>query len=335
MGRGTLSTEGAVEDRAPAGIRPGLVLAVDGGNSKTDVALATGDGEILAQAQAGPFTPQASGPQAAVDAVAKAVGEIRTRLGLPEDVPLADHLSAFVAGADLPQEVTALEEVFGLRGWTDTVEVGNDSFALLRAGTSRPWGVAVVCGAGTNCVGIGPDGRRAWYPALGELTGDWGGGSFLGRMAMYTAVRGEDGRGPRTALTAAVAEHFGTDTALDAALGFHLGTFADERIHELSPLLLHVAAAGDEVALEYVERQAQEVVIWARAALAQLDLLERETEVVLGGGVLRAAEPVLMNRVHALAAELIPAARLLVPQRRPIHGAVLLGLDRLGIAVPT
>ena len=333
MGCGTLSNEQAVVDvPAEAGAPPGLVLAVDGGNSKTDVALATGDGEILAQAQAGPFTPQSSGVRAAVDVVAKAVGEIRTQLGLPEDVPLARHLAAFVAGADLPQEETALEEAFGPLGWTSTVEVGNDSFALLRAGTSRPWGVAVVCGAGTNCVGIGPDGRRARYPALGELTGDWGGGGHLGRVAMYAAVRGEDGRGPRTALTAAVAEHFGTQTALDAALGFHLGTFADERIHELSPLLLRVATAGDATALEYVERQAQEVVVWAGVALRQLDLLDRETEVVLGGGVLRAAEPVLMERIAELAARRIPAARLLVPRRRPIHGAVLLGLDRLGVA---
>ena len=34
---------------------PGLVLAVDGGNSKTDVALATAEGEVLAHAQSGPL----------------------------------------------------------------------------------------------------------------------------------------------------------------------------------------------------------------------------------------------------------------------------------------
>lgn len=319
----------------PGARRPGLVLAVDGGNSKTDVALAAADGTILAQAQAGPFTPQASGVGAAVDVVAKAVGEIRTALGLSEDAAVARHLSAFLAGADLPQEEEALAAAFALRGWTDSIEVGNDTFAVLRAGASRPWGVAVVCGAGINCVGIGPDGRRARYPALGELTGDWGGGGGLGRVAMYAAVRGEDGRGPGTALTEAVARHFGTETALDAALGFHLGTFAEERMHELSPLLLQVAAAGDAEALRYVRRQAEEVVVWAGAALDRLGLRDRDTEVVLGGGVLRAAEPVLMEPIAALAAELIPAARLVVPRRRPIHGAVLLGLDRLGVALAT
>ena len=335
MGCGALSTTATAPGPVTATSLPGLVLAVDGGNSKTDVALATADGEVLAHAQSGPFTPQSTGVPHAADTVAKAVEEIRGRLGLPEDQPLARHLSAFVAGADLPQEEEVLTEAFAARGWTESVEVGNDTFALLRAGASRPWGVAVVCGAGTNCAGIAPDGRRARYPALGDLTGDWGGGHQLGRMAMYTAVRGEDGRAAPTALTAAVAEHFGTETALDAALGFHLGTFADGRIHELAPLLLRVATAGDAAALEVVDRQAREIVGWARTTLDRLDLLERETEVVLGGGVLRASVPVLMDRVTELARREIPAALLVVPTRRPIHGSVLLGLDRLGITLST
>ena len=326
-----MSTTTTIVGTADPGTYPGLVLAVDGGNSKTDVALATADGEILAHAQSGPFTPQTTGVPHAIDTVAKAVDEIRTRLELPHDAPLARHLSAFVAGADLPQEEEALAEAFAARGWAETVEVGNDTFAVLRAGASRPWGVAVVCGAGTNCAGIGPDGRRARYPALGAITGDWGGGHALGQYAMYAAVRGEDGRGAKTALTAAVAEHFGTETALDAGLGFHLGTFAEGRIHELSPLLLRVAAAGDAVALGYVEQQAREIVGWARTTLDRLDLLDRETEVVLGGGVLRAAVPVLMDRISGLARRQIPAAVLVVPTRRPIHGSVLLGLDRLGV----
>ena len=40
-------------------------------------------------------------------------------------------------------------------GWARGSTVGNDTFAVLRAGTERGWGVAVVCGAGINCVGVG------------------------------------------------------------------------------------------------------------------------------------------------------------------------------------
>ena len=333
--RGAAGTTATVSGPAAPREHPGLVLAVDGGNSKTDVALATADGEVLAQAQAGPFTPQSTGVGSAIDVVAKAVGEIRTRLELPEDAPLARHLSAFVAGADLPQEEVALAEAFAAQRLDRD---GRGRQRHLRPAARR--GLASLGCRGGLRRGHELRGHRSGRTAR-ALSGDRHPDRRLGRRprprqrAMYAAVRGEDGRGDPTALTEAVAAHFGTETAIEAALGFHLGSIAGDRIHELSPLLLRVATAGDQVALEYVDKQAREVVGWARTTLDKLDLLDRETEVILGGGVLRAAVPVLMDRIAALAATRIPAARLVVPTRRPIHGAVLLGLDRLGVTPAT
>ena len=51
-----------------------------------------------------------------------------------------------------------------LKRFAGHVVVGNDTLALLRAGTERGWGVAVVCGAGINCVGVGPDGPQRPVP---------------------------------------------------------------------------------------------------------------------------------------------------------------------------
>ena len=108
---------------------------------------------------------------------------------------------------------TPCEVVVEQRGWARRVHVGNDTFAVLRAGTERGWGVAVTCGAGINCVGVAPDGRHARFPALGAITGDWGGGYDLGLAAVSAAARSEDGRGPRTSLEHAVPAHFGLDDA--------------------------------------------------------------------------------------------------------------------------
>jgi N-acetylglucosamine kinase-like BadF-type ATPase len=311
--------------------RAGAVLAVDGGNSKTDVLLVDAGGGVIARARSGGFTPQSSGVPAAIAVAQEAVEQIRRELGLAEGVPIARRLSAYVAGADLPFEEEALLEAFEARGWADTAEVGNDTFALLRAGASRPWGVAVVCGAGINCAGIGPDGRRARFPALGRLTGDWGGGHYLGEETLWHAVRGEDGRGPYTRLVTEVATHFGRDTVEQAALAFYFGEFDDERLHELVPLLMRVAAEGDEVAKGVVNRMAEEVVTLARVALSRLGIARRTAEVVLGGGVLRARVPVLMDRIAELAAAQIPFATLTVAADPPVVGAALLGLDALGL----
>jgi N-acetylglucosamine kinase-like BadF-type ATPase len=325
----TVSTETTGGPAASARqARPGAVLAVDGGNSKTDVALVAADGTVIAQVKGGGFTPQTSGVAAAIAVVAGAVAELRARLALPPG-PVARHLAAYVAGADLPMEEEILAAAFAAEGWAETLEVGNDVFALLRAGSSRGWGIAVVCGAGINCVGVGPDGRRARFPALGRLTGDWGGGLFLAEEALWHAVRGEDGRGPETALTRAVAGHFARDTVEEVALAFAFKELDDARMHELTPVLMRVAEAGDPAAIRIVEQQAAEIVALARVALTRLDLLGTPTELVLGGGVLWARPTVLMDRIAAHAAREIPLAELVVAQDPPIVGAALLGLDHL------
>ena len=74
----------------------------------------------------------------------------------------------------------------------------NDLFALLEAGTDSPDAVAVVCGTGVNAVGRAADGRTVRFPALGSISGDWGGGGQLGMQALSHAARAVDGRGPRS-----------------------------------------------------------------------------------------------------------------------------------------
>ena len=74
---------------------------------------------------------------------------------------------------------------------------------MLRTGTDRGFGVAVVCGAGINCVGIGPDGRQVRFPALGRITGDWGGGLGLAFGDGLEVGRGGAGRDPGRSKSAA------------------------------------------------------------------------------------------------------------------------------------
>ncbi|MEU9889093.1 BadF/BadG/BcrA/BcrD ATPase family protein [Sphaerisporangium sp. NPDC051011] len=303
------------------------VLAVDGGNSKTDVALVAEDGTLLARERGPGFTPQSSGVPAAIDVIGETV---RRMLGDAAATPYADLVSAYVAGADLPVEERLLGEEISARGYGADVVVGNDTFALLRAGASRPWGVAVVCGAGINAVGVSPTGEVARFPALGRLSGDWGGGYGLGEEALWHAVRAEDGRGPATLLLDVVRGHFGTRLVEEVVLGIHFGELPSDVLHGLVPLLLAAAAEGDAVARGVVERQADEVTVMGVVAMRRLGLLERPCEVVLGGGVLTARHPLLMGLIERRYAAQAPSATLLVADVPPIVGAALLGLDRLG-----
>ncbi len=146
------------------------------------------------------------------------LGDAMAEAGLAEQ-PVAAVAQVMLAGADLPDEEAALRAAVEARGWAARTAVGNDTFAILRAGSDRGWGVAVVCGAGINCVGVAPDGRTARFPALGPITGDWGGGLDVGMAALAAAARGEDGRGPRTSLERTVPAAFGLADSAGARRG--------------------------------------------------------------------------------------------------------------------
>src|SRR6266511_304891 len=171
----------------------------------------------------------------------------------------------------------------------------------------------------------------AWCLAgLGLLSGDWGGGRDIGIATVGAAMRGEDGRGPRTALERLVPGHFGLDSVLAVVEAVHLGRIDDDRVVELAPLVFTAAEAGDRVAARIVGRQADEVVTMARTAIRRLGLGHRDVDVVLGGGVLQRDDPAFQARISAGIRALAPAARLRRATAPPVVGAALLGLDLLG-----
>lgn len=312
---------------------PGGVLAIDAGNSKTDVALVAADGTVLGAARGGGFQPPVVGIGAAVDALARIVERVAADAGLTGGAsggtPLVEHTSACLANADLPVEEQQLEAAVHSRGWARSTRVANDTFAILRAGVDTPRGVAVVCGAGINCVGMLPDGRTARFPALGRISGDWGGGSGLAEEAMFHAARAEDGRGGPTALAATLPAHFGLPTMYALIEALHLETIPAARKYELTPVLFATSDAGDAVARSILDQQADEIVALATVALARLGLLDEEADVVLGGGVMAARNPYLMDALTERLTARAPKARPHVVTAPPVLGAALLGLDHL------
>ena len=302
-----------------------VILAVDGGNSKTDLALVGADGEVLGVARGPLSSPHHIGLDGCIDVLEQLLGEAsRDATGRSADLGVL-----LLAGIDFPDEESHLREAVEARGWVGRVIVGNDTFAVLRAGTERGWGVAVVCGAGINCLGVAQDGRHVRFPALGEISGDWGGGRDVGMAALGAAARGEDGRGPRTSLEQLVPTHFGLDAPHELVHAIHLGRVSERDVIELAPVVL-AAADDDAVAAEIVDRLSAEVVALARAALTRLNLIGEPAHVVLGGGLLQSGDVRLLRGIETGLRELGPQLVIDAAVSPPIVGSALLGLDEVG-----
>ena len=118
------------------------LLAFDGGNSKTDVLLVAFDGTVIARARSGPFTPHIIGAGPAVATVAPAVEHVLAVAGLTR----VDVVAGYLANADLPEEEWAIADAIESYRWAPRVEVHNDTFAMLRAGTDAAAGVPTNAG---------------------------------------------------------------------------------------------------------------------------------------------------------------------------------------------
>ena len=318
---------------------PAAILAVDGGNSKAELALVDATGRLLAAVRGTTISHQAVGLEAGMDnlralAVKAAEGAGRHWPGKPlgrgkrASEPLAELGVLCLAGADYPADVRLLTKAIEGLGLTERTIVLNDTFAALRAGTHRPWGVVLICGQGINGAAVAPDGRSARFDALGMISGDWGGARGVGEAGLVAAVRAHDGRGPATSLEQLVPAHFKVRSPSALTRALYLERIHEDRLTELCPVVFRAAREGDVVARGILIRLADELVAMAGALIRRLRMTALDPEVVLGGGVFAADDPAFYARIEAGVRAVAPKASIVRLTAPPVLGAALLGLDR-------
>ena len=306
---------------------PGLILAVDGGGSKTDVVLLDTTGEVLAWERGSGSSPQLEG----LDVSVELIDELIDRALDGRDPRELVQVSLYLSGLDLAEEIVAYRAAIVGREWADAVvAVENDLHALLRAGTDSADAVAVICGTGMNAIGVRADGAVVRFLALGPLSGDWGGGSELGDAVVWHAARAEDGRGPETALRALLLDRLDAPSVAALIEDVHLGRRHDDGFAPLAPLVFEAAHSGDTVALSIVQRQADEVVAYVQACVRRLGLQDTAVPVVFGGGVARSRDPLLLGGIRDGLDRVVPRVQLTVVDAPPVLGAALLALVAAG-----
>jgi len=303
------------------------VAGVDGGNSKTDVAIADTSGRVLGRSRG-------TGTKSPLDGAAALAGRLASlidgaKLATGNDQPLAAAVF-YQANVDLPDEEDALKCALEPLGIATQVAVGNDTMAVLRAGTDDGWGVAVVLGTGINAIGIGPDGQVERFLGIGAESGDWGGGHGIAVAGVGAGVRAEDGRGPATILSQTLPASFGMSSAHELAVAISRDIITTPQVLGLTPLVFAAVEAGDAVAGRLIERQCDEVAVMIKALLRRLGRLKEFTPVILGGGVARGAGALLVDAVTQRLVDVAPLAHIQVLDLPPVVGAVAAALDMAG-----
>lgn len=304
-----------------------VVVAVDGGGSKTDVAIVSRPhGDVLARHRGPGCSQHDLGPAQAVEVLDRCV--VTALQAAAVDPREVAHAGCYLTAIDLPDEQAVMTGLLSRTSWGGrSLTVENDLFALLRTGTDVRPAAVVVCGTGINGLAIAADGTVARLVALGRCSGDWGGGAELAEAALWCAARAEDGRGERTALRDAVLRWSGGSCMDEVSADVHRGRLDPTDWSDHVPEIFAIAADGDRVARGLVERQGSEIGLIAAALIERLHLQDDAVPVVLGGGIGSSGDATLLAATAEVLAERVPAARLVVVTAAPVEGAILLALE--------
>lgn len=309
------------------------VIGVDGGGTKTLAAAASLEGEVIGVARSGPSNFQTVGTAVAAASISDCIRGILLRTGSGACTqPLCRAVYYALAGADREPDFETIRGFVAPITPAQLWKVENDAMAALAVGSEDGTGVVVVCGTGTNCIGIGPDGRRVQVGGLGRVFGDCAGGTEIATRAYGAAVRGEDGRGKPTQLSGLIRRWLNISDLQDLA-----GKFYAEgdgfQLASLAPLVFEAAETGDEVARDILLTNARELGMSALAALRKLFPRDAAVRVVLTGGVARHPGSLTRDAMAEVILQEYPRARVVVPCAEPVLGAVVNALRLLGVKV--
>jgi N-acetylglucosamine kinase-like BadF-type ATPase len=257
---------------------PRFLLAVEGGGSKTTALLTDLEGKNLGRGFGPGSNPHSVGLESAGKAVAMAIdGALINATGrLPEGNTWRETGIAAacfgLAGIDGPEDEAQLTAWVRTAGIADRFVVVNDSELVVAAGTPDGWGVALISGAGSVCLGRSPQGRTLRVGGWGHLLGDEGSGYRLALEALRLATQTVDGRADADALLRAILRHWSLSDPGALIRHVHAPGMTPADIASLAPAVVSLAAGGDAAARALVEQSIKDLAHQADTAIRKLAL---------------------------------------------------------------
>src|SRR4051794_23965411 len=240
-------------------MRPDLLLGIEGSGSTTQALVADLAGNVLGRGL-GPssnhhrtgFDKACAALTVAIDAAVTQASDTGTAAA---GQPWASRVAAAclgLSGVDQASDQARFAQWLNEQGVISPTQVLNESELVLVGGTPQGWGVALISGSGSVCLGRTRDGRTARVGGWGPFLGDEGSGYQIAMQALQVATQAADGRGNARALLSAILAYWRLSHASELIAFVHRPGMEAGHFAELSVVVLEQAARGDGDALKIV-----------------------------------------------------------------------------------
>lgn len=309
------------------------VLGIDGGGTKTDFFLFTGEGKFVAHHRGGCVNHEGledgfAGTERELDA---GITALTDRIGIGRSQIGA--LVGGLAGCDVPSQFRTLDDMATRLGFTRR-RIFNDSFLGIKAGIPCGYGVCVVNGTGTVAGGIDRHGDWRQVGGCGLFLGDEAGGGHMAGMVIRRVHDELFRLGQPTSMTPRLRDLLGNADADAFIEDVYARFYSDSRLRvqtkEILGILFDEGNRGDAVALGLLRHTGEQMAHSAAGCIARLDF-GPQVEIVLVGSVnLKATCPAMLDAFRETVERLSGKSCRLIPlDVPPATGAVLWALELL------
>lgn len=304
-----------------------IVLAIDGGGTKTSAVICDELGNVYAKVVTTRSNPTAMG----IPIFKSTIHDILQNLQQqnPQVFAAIDSCFAGMAGVrELQAEDVVESIVCQYVPKTAHVIVDNDALIALYAGTLGQAGIVQIAGTGAITMGYDREQRFHRVGGWGYLFDDEGSGYDLGIQVLKAIFQSYDGRGDPTTLTAVILRYFSVENVPQLIECIYGEEHPRTVISPLSKYAFDAAEEGDRVAIQIIEDACKKYYVAIKACYAHMTWEEGDVPVVLVGGVFKNEAYFLPKLQQFAQADKIPL-QFMAPVLQPIGGAVIAAFKQI------
>ena len=300
-------------------MKESIILAVDGGATKTTLIIQTVEGDRLFEKTTSGSNFQAIG----ADAVIEVLNNLLKAAYLATKLEAIDVAVFAMAGIDTPSDLEAVTCIVqqSLRDTPFHINeliLENDVEATLLGLVNHHPGALLISGTGSIVFATDGKGKVVRTGGFGHRVSDEGSGYWVGRQILKAIFRAEDGLEKPTVLKKLVFEKLEIDSIDLLMTWLYQPDYTNFRTASISSVLQVAVSLGDETAVSISNMAAHELFLLVKATLTKLSFEGEALTLYLNGGVLK-HHPMILNHLKHLIHDVYPHISLVLCQEIPIE----------------
>ena len=306
------------------------ILGLDGGGTKTDCYIFTGDGRLVAHVNGGATNHEQyeGGFDEMTPVFDRIVGDALAQASIrPEDLAA----SVFgMAGIDVPSQKTRMEDYLAAHGLKNSLVV-NDSFLGIKAGCPKGYGISFVNGTGNSVGGVDKKGNQLQVGGTGEYFGDLNGASGMSGAVVCAVYSMFYRCGPATSMAEKFFRLLGIDAPEQFTEAIYEAVFTGKVSHkDIHNEVLYVAAnEGDTVALDLLRAFGSQFALSIGGCINHLCFDDCVDVVLIGSASLKARSPVMLDTCREKTEALTGKKINMIPLENPPAAGALIWAAQL------